>query len=203
MLFHHSFLNILKGKDPLETQKYEYTRIFSVDVNDIIDTASYYLQGVKRQQYLIETDNNYYIARDLKTNTVYMCYKNVMMLDFDTIDDVKFLSDEIEKSFKIYKTNRGYHAFCVSEIFDYRNKETVEYMLKYKDLGLDTTYIRYCYIRGFCVRLNKKFNETNKDNYTYVTTTNPELVDKNLNDLVDLHILKCKDYNDDYNLNLN
>jgi hypothetical protein len=103
-------------------------------------------------------------------------------------------------SFKIYKTNKGYHAFCISKLFEYRNKDTLEFMLKFKDLGLDMDYIRFCYIRGFCVRLNKKFNQT-EENYKLYKVTKPELIDKKLEELVDIHFLKCKKYKNDFNIN--
>lgn len=206
MTFSASFLNILRGVDPLDK---EYNEFMFYDVSDhsidgIIKASPYFLQGVKRQQYLIKTHPDYYIARDIKTNTVYMCYKNIMMLDFDkdnlTIDT---LLDNLpnDMSFMIYKTERGFHVFCVSRKFDYRTRETVEFMHKYKDLGIDIDYIRFCYIRGFSVRLNKKFNGENKDNYSFIITTNQELVDNNLKKLVELHIKECKKYEKDLNIN--
>lgn len=206
MSFNTSFLNILRGLDPLDK---EYNDWLMYDLSDhsvdgILKSAPYFLQGVKRPQYLIKTSLDYYVARDTKTNTVYMCYKNIMMLDFDKNDlTIDSLLDNLPKdmSFMIYKTERGYHAFCVSRKFEYRTRETVEFMHNYKDLGIDIDYIRFCYIRGFSVRLNKKFNGENKDNYKYITTTNEQLVDNDLKNLVELHITECKKYKKDLNLN--
>ena len=206
MSFNTSFLNILRGLDPLDK---EYNDWLMYDLSDhsvdgILKSAPYFLQGVKRPQYLIKTSPDYYVARDTKTNTVYMCYKNIMMLDFDKNDlTIDSLLDNLPKdmSFMIYKTERGYHAFCVSRKFEYRTRETVEFMHNYKDLGIDIDYIRFCYIRGFSVRLNKKFNGENKDNYKYITTTNEQLVDNDLKNLVELHITECKKYKKDLNLN--
>jgi len=206
MTFNTSFLNILRGLDPLDK---EYNDLLMYDVSNhsvdgILKSAPYFLQGVKRPQYLIKTSPDYYIARDTKTNTVYMCYKNIMMLDFDKNDlTIDSLLDNLPKdmSFMIYKTERGYHAFCVSRKFEYRSRETVEFMHNYKDLGIDIDYIRFCYIRGFSVRLNKKFNGEHKDNYKYITTTNEQLVDNDLKNLVELHITECKKYKKDLNLN--
>lgn len=211
-MFHRSFLRILDGSDPLEhttadahgaSDLRESQPVNSAD--DIIRTAGHYIQGVKRPQSLVETHREYYVARDLKTNTVYMCYKKVLMLDIDNPglgceELVERLGNHSAVSFQIYKTTRGYHAFCVSKTFDYRSKETVEFMYSFKDLGVDVDYIRYCYIRGFCVRLNKKFDGEAQDNYMYITTTNPEFLDPMLKGLVDLHIAKCTDYQHDLNL---
>lgn len=122
------------------------------------------------------------------------------MLDFDNIEKYDFLLEEKDKAFKIYKNNRGIHAFCVSRKFEYRDLETVEYMTKFKDQSI-VNYIRFCYIRGFCVRLNKKFNGEHLDNYKLITTTNSLLVVPELERLVDLHMIKCQDFEHDLNLN--
>lgn len=214
-MFHRSFLRILSGSDPLQHTTEDCgvhdlrgeSQIHSVNsADDIIRTVGHYIQGVKRPQSLVETHGEYYVARDLKTNTVYMCYKKVLMLDIDNagleceelVERLRGIHPAV--SFQIYKTAKGYHAFCVSKRFNYRSKETVEFMYSFKDLGVDIDYIRYCYIRGFCVRLNKKFDGETSDNYRYVTTTNPELVDATLKELVDLHVQKCADYQHDLNL---
>lgn len=212
-MFHRSFLRILNGSDSLQQhyqeqqenqQQHQHQHQYQVEsADDIIKTAGYFIKGVKRQQNLIETHPEYYIARDLKTATVYMCYKNILMLDLDNVVlDSNTLQERLPKemSFQIYKTAKGYHAFCVSRKFEYRNKETVEFMYGFKDLGVDIDYIRYCYIRGFCVRLNKKFDGEKQENYKYITTTNPDKVDATLKTLVDLHIQKCKDYEHDLNI---
>lgn len=206
--FHTSFLNIIKGLDPLEKEYNLKTSMVQkkeiATVNNIIQTAPHFLQGVKRPQRLISTHKDYYIARDTKTNTVYMCFKNILMLDFDNEQlDIETLINALPQnmSFKIYKTKRGFHAFCISKKFEYRTKETVEFMYQFKHLGVDIDYIRFCYIRGFSVRLNKKFNGENEVNYIYLTTTNEHLINDELNVLVDLHFQECTKYEKDLNIN--
>lgn len=209
--FHNTFLKILNGKDTLEKEYNIKSSIIDnreiATVTNIIQTAPYFLQGVKRMQRLISTHRDYYIARDIKTNTVYMCFKNILMLDLDNETlDIETLKKELFKkgenmSFQIYKTQRGYHAFCISKTFEYRTRETVEFMHQFKYLGVDIDYIRFCYIRGFSVRLNKKFNGENIDNYKFITITNEHLVDNKLKTLVDLHFQECKKYENDLNMN--
>lgn len=201
MSFSTTFLRILQGKDPLEELliKVDTRKIKETDIESIIHTMPYFLQGIKREQFLIETTPEYYISRDSKTNTVYMCFKEILMLDFDntTEEQLKVL-DTLNLAFKIYKTTKGYHAFCISKKFEYRSKETVEFMLNIS--GVDIDYIRFCYLRGFCVRLNKKF-EQKGENYTLYKVTKPELINPELEKLVDLHFKKCKDYLNDLNIN--
>ena len=126
------------------------------------------------------------------------------MLDIDntTLTESQLIEQfekQKELSFKIYKSKRGFHVFCISKPFEYRNKDTVEYMLSQ---GSDPDYTRYCYIRGFCVRLNKKFNEGLKtDNYTLLCITNKEKKNINLENLVDLHYEFCQKYKNDININ--
>lgn len=203
MSFSTSFLHILQGMDSLEDNliKVDTRKINENDLDSIIHTMPYFLQGIKREQFLIETTADYYISRDSKTNTVYMCFKEILMLDFDntTEEQLKIL-DSLNLAFKIYKTNKGYHAFCISKKNEYRSKETVEFMLQFKDSGVDIDYIRFCYLRGFCVRLNKKF-EQKGENYTLYKVTKPELINHELEKLVDLHFKKCKDYKNDFNIN--
>lgn len=200
-MFSTTFLRILQGKDPLEELliKVDTRKIKETDIESIIHTMPYFLQGIKREQFLIETTPEYYISRDSKTNTVYMCFKEILMLDFDntTEEQLKVL-DTLNLAFKIYKTTKGYHAFCISKKFEYRSKETVEFILNIS--GVDIDYIRFCYLRGFCVRLNKKF-EQKGENYTLYKVTKPELINPELEKLVDLHFKKCKDYLNDLNIN--
>lgn len=203
MSFSTSFLRILQGKDPLEQDliKVDTRKINETDIDSIIHTMPYFLQGIKREQFLIETTPDYYISRDSKTNTVYMCFKNILMLDFDnTTEEQLEILESLPLAFKIYRTSKGYHAFCISKKFDYRSKETVEFMLKFKNFGVDIDYIRFCYLRGFCVRLNKKF-EQKGENYTLHKVTKSELINQELEKLVDLHFKKCKDYLNDLNIN--
>lgn len=161
----------------------------------------YFLQGIKREQFLIETTPDYYISRDGKTNTVYMCFKNVLMLDFDNTTESQLeILNKLPMSFKIYSTTKGFHAFCISKKFQYRNIGTVEFMLQFKDSGVDIDYIRFCYLRGFCVRLNNKF-EQKGENYKLYKVINPELINPELEKLVDLHFSKCELYKNDLNIN--
>ena len=202
-MFSTSFLHILQGKDPLEQDliKVDTRKINETDIDSIIHTMPYFLQGIKRDQFLIETTQDYYISRDSKTNTVYMCFKNILMLDFDNTSEEQLKNlESLPLAFKIYRTSKGYHAFCISKKFDYRSKETVEFMLKFKNFGVDIDYIRFCYLRGFCVRLNKKF-EQKGENYTLHKVTNPELINPELEKLVDLHFKKCEIYKNDLNIN--
>lgn len=175
-LFHKTFLNILENKDSLirdtHQEKYNLEIINETDVksyDDVLNMAPHFIHGVKRQQTLIKTSNDYYIARDQITNTVYICYKNVLTIDIDNggvdIDIIKKKLSGVPETFRIYKSKRGYHIYCTSKLFDYRSKESVDFML---DNFCDPYYCIYSYIRGYCTRLNNKFNSEREQLYEYI-----------------------------------
>lgn len=181
------------------------------NVNDIIRLAPTFISGVKRDQVLIKTRGDYYIARDILTNTVYICFKDLLTIDIDididvdVDENVDINSDEkimdyfskLSETFRIYKTPRGYHIYCTSKRFAYRDKDTISYML---NNFCDKYYCVYSYIRGFSTRLNNKFNSRGEIVYEYIGKTNGE-EDSKLVKLVNLMESKTVKYKNDINLN--
>lgn len=166
---------------------------------------------ITKPQELIHDAEDYYIARDILTNTIYMCTKSLMMLDIDLFKlEGKCRSERILQTlgdsdylFKVYKTRNGYHAFCTSHHLDFKSKETIELMIS---LECDFFYAFYAYLRGYCVRLNRKWDEymyymnNRKRNdvpliYEYVGTYGNGQSKANLESLVELHFQLVKDYN--------
>ena len=197
--------------DPLQKQnciQLDQSDILIKNVNDIVRLAPTFISGVKREQVLIKTREDYYIARDVLTNTVYICFKDLLTIDIDIdIDDenVDINSDEkiidyfskLSETFRIYKTPRGYHIYCTSKRFAYRDKDTISYML---NNFCDKYYCVYSYIRGFSTRLNNKFNSRGEIIYEYIGKTNGE-EDSKLVKLVNLMESKTVKYKNDINLN--
>lgn len=131
-----------------------------------------------KPQRLLVDDNDYYVAVDLFTNTYYMCYRDVMMIDIDryktngelpvdTLEDIKIkLSKHPKLFFRIYSSRNGYHIFVINKSMNYKSDESIRLM---SELGCDFYYIVYSYLRGWSVRLNKKKGEENIDTlYTWV-----------------------------------
>ncbi len=112
--------------------------------------------------------------------------KTDVHLNLDYI--IKHFSNYSDKSFRIYarKNELGnwcnYHVFLTSKKMEYRNKDTVSFMI---DNFCDFYYTAHSYIRGFCVRLNNKFDNLSK--YEYVCTLNDKYEDQELVNLVKLH----------------
>lgn len=162
------------------------------------------LSSMIRPQRLILSDENYYIACDMITNTYYICYKELMMIDIDypsikntdetdkTDKTDKIDKTDIIKNFKsddkcwmLYETRNGIHAFLVSEKCEYKTKESVELMM---GLNCDFYYVIYCYLRGYSVRLNKKNGEPEVKYNFMGFFGNKRLVKRELFDLTNLHI---------------
>jgi hypothetical protein len=215
--FHTTFLNILDNKDPIKEIDENDIIISDSLLNtsdDIINNAGYFIKGIKRPQELLNTNINYYIARDSLTNTVYICFKNLLMIDIDLhkINNTEITDEYIinyfskkKESFRIFKSINGYHVFCTSKKFKYRSKESLEFMLNNM---CDKYYCMYSYLRGYCVRLNKKFNEEyqclEKNTKIYkllaIINKNNELPEqKKKLQLIDMLLHK---YNNEYNLNI-
>jgi hypothetical protein len=212
--FHTTFLNILENKDPIKDLGNPHDKIDIECAHDIINNAGYFLDGIKRPQELLNTNIHYYVARDMTTNTVYICFRNLLMIDIDinkidaehrhniTDDYIINHFQQRKESFRIYKSINGYHIFCTSKKFKYRDLTSIEFMLNNM---CDKYYCLYSYLRGFCVRLNRKFDEISSDpNYkiykliAVINEKNELPEQKKKLQLVDRLIQK---YKKDYNLN--
>jgi hypothetical protein len=203
MSFNKSFLDILQGNDSLDViyndcisngidGKFNYD-LLPKTVDNAIKLAPFLLQNMKKQQVLIETTPDYYIAQDTVDNTIYICYKNLMVIDID--DKLKNVVNHFslkKESFSIFSSRNGYHVFCISKKVDYRDKETISFMI---DNFCDFYYSIHTYIRGFCVRLNKKFDEDeNGLPYQFVKLIDNGNIDPHLLDLTNKHFELTKKY---------
>jgi hypothetical protein len=206
MLFHKTFLNILSNKDELDViyESVKELGTFNYDKlpknsDTVVKTAPFLLQKIKKEQLLIETKKDYYVARDCEDNTVYICFKDLLVIDIDkekneiTLKDIiKHFEQYNKKSFIVYSNGKGgYHMFCVSEKNKYRDINTVDFMINnYSDFY----YTIFSYIRGFCVRLNEKFEMNTR--YKFETIINEKNAMKELVDLVKYHEKLMKKYSE-------
>lgn len=206
--FSNSFLEILKDNHPLEKIYNNFDKEFVEIVNknmykldktvdNIFRLAPVILQNIKKEQKILNSTKDYYIGCDIETNTYYICFKNILMIDIDDIDknyNIDYTTvinhfENLDESYCIYKSNHGYHVFCVSRYFNYYEKDTLKLML---DNHCDYYYIIYSYLRGFCVRLNKK-NTCEHDNlYKLLHITKKENVDKKILHKINLDTLVQK-----------
>lgn len=205
-LFHKSFLNILDNKDSLQTNQTDIAKKNDIDLtitdsNDVINLAPHFISGVKRPQHLIKTRKDYYIARDTLTNTVYICFQNLLTIDIDRdIGDDNIIEQfsRIPETFRIYRSKRGYHVYCTSRTFQYRSKESVDFMLNNNS---DSYYCVYSYIRGYCTRLNNKFENCGEKIYEYIGKVGAKPEIDHLVRLTNLMFKLSDVYKNDININ--
>ena len=121
--FYKSFINDIINKPKLDIDKIYLTKNFT---NFIIGKFGYTRKSVEilkeilihlivKPQRLVVDHEKYYIAMDLYTTTLYMCYKDICMID---IDEKDYNYEEIrtnmpELSYIVYETRKGYHIFYV------------------------------------------------------------------------------------------
>lgn len=187
LLFYKSYLELADNKLPFnldkESRELFKDRGFTKYVIDneepvkVVKMLSFVVSHslLKPQKLLIDNED-YYIAIDLLTNTYYICYRDLMMIDIDkykinsnsdTLNDIKIkLSKYPSLFFRIYSSRNGYHIFVINKNMNYRSDESIQLM---SDIGCDFYYMVYSYLRGWSVRLNKKRGEENIDNlYTWI-----------------------------------
>jgi len=206
--FYQSFLDLYKHQNDETNVKFankdfrKYISEHERDNMELFQELSKTLtKYMLKPQQLIHDAEDYYIAQDMLTNTFYVCYKTLMMIDIDFYKEEMEETDKIqailnrvkdyvqkskvELNFMIYTTRNGIHLFLVNRKSNYKDLNDIKIML---DLNCDYYYSVYCYIRGWSVRLNKKKKENNVL-YTYIGDVgNTNKKDKHLLKLVNLHI---------------
>ncbi len=155
--------------------------IVSTDNTDITEktiTKQQYYNVLKRLQndyqlFLPKMIHSVYMYRVLHQNKDYaiieqihnktgdtlkiLSFKKLLVCDWDsmTLDEIKdVLASYLHQyTFEIYKTHKGYHGYCVSEMFDHTAFGTLQLMYKLK---CDQVYTSFTKVNGFVVRLQKK-----------------------------------------------
>jgi len=119
---------------------------------------------INKTQKIIRDKENYYVANDINTNTKYICFKHLCILDFD-VNEYQYESkekileyidnNEILNSvpYMRVETRNGYHIYFLDKPRIYNSIETMDFLLQFNG---DIYYKFYCYLRGFSIRLNKK-----------------------------------------------
>lgn len=215
-LFYQSFLDLYKSNPEYDSRlKDRNFRIFLMnkckrDFTLIKFISNYVHNLILKSQKLIHNDIDYYIAIDMITNTYYICYKHLLMIDIDFYKNDKCYDQQsiinlIQEYcntysannkndgliFRLYQSRNGIHAFLLNKRMNYMDDNSIKLML---DLQCDFYYCIYAHLRGWCVRLNKK----DKDNdilYTYIFDIRSEsdncenlTIDPHLEKLTNLHI---------------
>jgi len=171
-------INVPKKEDKVFIQHILNTNIPTFELVKLISSS--YLNYIKKPQRCLIDEDEYYVAIDMNTNLLYICYRNIMMIDIDKRNEedvLKLIEKGIEKyddTYLLFKSTNGYHIFVVNRYFDHKDRTTIEYLIEFQ---CDINYVICTYIRSFCVRLNKK----GKDDNLYKLIGCYERKDKKLN----------------------
>ncbi len=182
-----------KYKNPNENIKSGHFRNWVIEkygktVDVILLFSNSLKTTINKPQRLLENGDDYYIACDLYTSTIYMSFKHLIMLDID-YENYNYKQFE-NRLVDVYKTRKGYHIFFLDQEYEYTNNKTLQFML---DCKADFYNIIYTYIRGSCVRLNCKLNEKSPI-YTYIGRFGNSTAIPRLEYLVQYHIQKCNEF---------
>lgn len=203
--FYQSFLNLYNITEYDESLKDPRFRKYLItNLGRNFETVKLFgpaLQNsILKPQRLIYDDDDYYIAIDMLSNTYYICYKNLLMIDIDfykdnNVSDIDTILEPIERycdlhptvRFRIYKSRNGIHAFLISSASNNKSEDSINIML---ELNSDFYYTIYSYLRGWSVRLNRKLKEVDMDTvlYTYIKDIGAGEIDENMEKLCNLHI---------------
>ena len=178
----------------------DYTQLTHADICSLLEKCDIPISvNIKNLDYIIKTETKDYIIGEQFYKTTgnkimdIIAFKNVMVLDYDLKSYSETTKSELlntiidilsgtDYSFSVYETYGGYHAYCTSKRFDYRNNSTHSLM---KQLGCDQFYIGFTKYVGFAVRLNRKPNRDESFIEQFVTKINPEFADNKLERLVE------------------
>jgi hypothetical protein len=129
--------------------------------------------GKSYQIRVFETDD--FLLRFTYSDSVWaMCVKDMFTIDFDikegvtrdhAIDMIHKYTDVmysrgISLLFSLYETDRGLHAYLISERLSYSDERALKTSL---DLCNDENYIIFTTMNGFCMRVGPKLRKQMKD----------------------------------------
>jgi hypothetical protein len=187
----------------------------------VVELAPYVRSMLAKPQRLLADDDDFYVAIDQMTNTYYVCYRDLLMIDLDNYKDpsAATIEERLQKLprcmcqlqgqicggdrgcgfvYRIFKSRNGYHVFLISHSMDPKSELALKLAI---DGGSDYFYIIFSYLRGWSVRLNTKMGEIVGDQeelYSYYADlrqgqlSDPIVLDSRQVKLVDLHLRLCQ-----------
>lgn len=159
--FFHKYNLFLEDQEntDLKNELKEITNLITDYLNDYI----------RKPQQIISYDKKTesYNALDLVTNTKYVCFKNYAVLDFDVNKNgfttkeeiVDYLdNNEILKNTYYYRqeTKNGFHVILLDKRREYNDFDNFLFLMQFKS---DIYYNFFSYMRGYCIRINKREND--------------------------------------------
>lgn len=144
---------------------------------------------------IISSTDEYAIGIHVQESLYFISYKNLLMVDYDTVEDLQYLRDYVAVSqepliFRIVKTKRGFHCFLTNKKVRFDSDEAYWILRNTKS---DLFHTLGSLIRGYSVRLNKK--HLDGENYEEVEILrSPTANEDEIPELVDLYQMHLKLY---------
>lgn len=153
---------------------------------------------IQKPQRCLRDTPDFYVAEDLKTGCLYVCYYQLAMVDVDGVgtEYEQILREKCDRDqlvTRLIKSQRGYHVFFVDKPRAYAAQATTDLLTDY---GCDIQYTVFAYLRGFCVRTCPKhgLDDPAKPIYQDLGLVGAlHKVDPYLNRLVDFHLSQVYD----------
>lgn len=184
-MWYDSFLELLRKENHVceyDSYFYKYLVEHGNNVTAVVEyVVPFYERLLKKPQRLWHDDVNYYIAEDMWTHTMYICYKRLIMIDIDykgasidareeirnnSLDKLRaYVNANPSECFRVYSSPGGLHVFLLSRESTEESKAG-DIRLMW-DMGGDRFYVVFSSIRGWCVRLNRKTHEQELE-YTWI-----------------------------------
>lgn len=156
--------------------------------------APYLIPVLCKPQRLLYDADEYYIAQDTVTNTYYICFKELCMIDIDFHSDVdshvakyiEWLNEQCEANpewrLAVFRSRKGLHVFILHTLFPNKD-DMVQFQHKLK---CDFYYSIFTYLRGTSVRLNCKSKDS-QPLYSFICNVGNGREDEIATKLVKLH----------------
>lgn len=204
-LFYDSYLNTMKQLaykpcpySDQELRKFIFNK-HGINYDTVVNCSPGVIPLVNGPQRCIYTDTDYFVGVEMKNNTYYVCYKDILMIDIDFKYgpiDITGLPFRKTDSYLVQRSANGYHIYVTNRRFDLTSKEAIDYMIEFKS---DITYIMCCYIKkGTTVRVNRKHKDEDPKIYETMSTINQDLVDPTIIERIRVQIKYIREFQDQF-----
>ena len=126
---------------------------------------------------ILESTDDYACGVHIQESLLFISYRDLLCLDYDHTGDLLYLKAYLRKKdrpklkFRIVQTNKGYHCFLVSKPVQH---DTPEARLLLTQLRSDPFHVLSSIIRGYSIRINKKYQSDTEVPYVELGTIGDE-----------------------------
>lgn len=157
---------------------------FADDERDIVLASVKKTMQMRNLYQILDATADYAYGVHVQETLYFVSYKDLLMVDYDRDEDLQYLIDGLEPwmTFRIVKTNRGYHCFLTSRRIPFNSDESYRILRKVKS---DIFHALGAWVRGYSVRVNHKHEN---DRYEELEQIGSAPEDEELVKLYKMHI---------------